>query len=77
MNLPKQHGTEEPAARLLCRFPLKTRQDSAEISHEFTLPDYLPEIHKLLRVSLRVLPPECYATASSVESTGKLLYDVL
>ena len=77
MNLPKQHGTDEPSAHLLCRLPLKMRQESAELSHEFTLPDYLPEIHKLLRVTLRVLPPECYAAGGSAELSGKLLYDVL
>ena len=77
MNLPKQSGVQDSPARLLVRLPLPLRRESVELNHDFTLPDYLPEISKLLRVTLRVLPPESYAGAGTIELSGRLVYDML
>ena len=70
-------GNSESPARLLLRLPILERSTAAELNHEFTLPDYLPEIRKMLRVHVTILPPESYTSASSVEFSGKLLYRIL
>ena len=70
-------GNSESPARLLLRLPICERSVTTELNHEFTLPDYLPEIRKMLRVNATILPPESYTSASSIEFSGKLLYRVL
>ena len=64
-------------ARLLLRLPICDKTLSSEESHDFTLPDYLPEIRKMLRVTVSIDEPESYASASDVEFSGGLTYHVL
>ena len=48
-----------------------------EVSGDFTIPDYLPELRKLLSVSERVLPPAKYVSSSGVECNGSIDYKIL
>lgn len=64
-------------ARLLLRLPICDKTLSTEESHDFTLPDYLPEIRKMLRVTVTIDESEHYASAGEVEYSGSLTYHVL
>ncbi len=53
------------------------KTDSRDISTEYTLPDYLPDITRLLRVSAKAEHPEKYCGADSVEYDGKIIYNII
>ena len=53
------------------------KKESAELSEEFTLPDYQPEINKLLKVDAVLTPPVQYIGSGKVELSGSVCYDVL
>ncbi len=53
------------------------KTDSRDISTEYTLPDYLPDITRLLRVSAKAEHPEKYCSADSVEYDGKIIYNII
>ena len=53
------------------------KKESAELSEEFTLPDYQPEINKLLKIHAVLTPPVQYIGAGKVELSGSVCYDVL
>ena len=57
--------------------PLCDRTVNTEINGEYTLPDYQPEIRRLLNVGLTVLPPAKYVGAGGVELNGTVEYRVL
>lgn len=69
-------GQESPA-RLLLRLPMAEKSVTTELSHDFTLPDYLPEIRKMLRVTASVLPAESYVGGGNASFHGELTYTVL
>ncbi len=48
-----------------------------ELNQEFTLPDYQPEIKRLLRVKATVLPADKYVGGGSAECTGAVDYSIL
>lgn len=48
-----------------------------EATGEYTLPDYLPEVKRILRVDCQVLSCQSYATENEVEAGGALRYSVL
>lgn len=48
-----------------------------EETEEFTLPDYLPEIRKILSCTAEALPENKYVDGPSVESSGIVVYSVL
>ncbi len=48
-----------------------------EVTEEFTLPDYLPEIRKILSCTAEPLPENKYVDGPSVESSGIVVYSVL
>ena len=50
---------------------------SAEVGREFVLPDYQPEIRKLLRVTPTVQPPSRFLGADEAEFAGNVCFDVL
>ena len=50
---------------------------SAEVGREFVLPDYQPEIRKLLRVTATVQPPSRFLGADEAEFAGNVSFDVL
>ena len=53
------------------------KKESEELSEEFTLPDYQPEINKLLKVDAVLTPPVQYIGSGKVELSGSVCYDVL
>ncbi len=50
---------------------------SAELSNDYTLPDYQPEIRRVLRVSATVLPTSKYVGTSRCELSGAVDYKLL
>lgn len=59
------------------RIPVCDRTVTSEISGDFTLPDYQPEIKRLLRISASVLPPSKYISERGAEFAGNIDYYVL
>ena len=57
--------------------PLCDRTVSSEVSGEYTLPDYQPEIRRLLWVKQTVLPPAKYIGGGQVELNGTVDYQIL
>ena len=50
--------------------PINEKNVITEMSNDFTLPDYQPEIKRLLHVSASVLPPTKYVGDSESELSG-------
>lgn len=59
------------------QLPLCDKTAVTELSDDFTLPDYQPEIKRLLRVSASVLPPSKYIGDREAEFAGNIDYYVL
>ena len=59
------------------QLPICDKSISSETAADFTLPDYQPEIKRLLRVSATVLPPSRYVGDRECEITGNIDYYVL
>ena len=57
--------------------PMCDRTVNHEASGEFIIPDYQPELRRLLSVSERVLPPAKYVSGKGVECNGTVDYTVL
>ena len=57
--------------------PLCDRTVTCEVSGDYTLPDYQPEIRRLLTVRPTVLPPAKYVGGGQVELNGTVEYQVL
>ncbi len=54
-----------------------TRDALTDLSSDFTLPDYYPEIRKLLRIDTNVSPAGRYIGGSSVEFSGRVDYEMI
>ena len=50
---------------------------TCEISNEYTLPDYQPEIRRVLGVREHILPPAKYVTSDSAEINGGVDYSLI
>lgn len=50
---------------------------TAEVAQDFVLPDYQPEMRKLLRVTPSILPPSRFLGAGEAEFAGGMTFDVL
>lgn len=59
------------------RIPVCDKTVTTEISGDFTLPDYQPEIKRLLRVGAAVLPPSRYISDRQAEFAGNIDYYVI
>lgn len=59
------------------RVPVCDRIIATELSEDFTLPDYQPEIRRLLRVNITLPPPARYVSESGAEFSGNAHFDVL
>lgn len=57
--------------------PMCDRIVNHEASGEFVIPDYQPELRRLLNVSERILPPAKYVSGKGVECNGSVDYTVL
>ena len=63
---------------LVClTMPMCDKTVTHETSGEFIIPDYQPELRRLLGVSERVLPPARYVSGKGVECNGTVDYTVL
>ena len=59
------------------QMPICDKTLNTEISNDFTLPDYQPEIRRVLRVTPQILPPAKYISGNSAELSGTIDYDLL
>ncbi len=59
------------------RMPVCDKVINTEISNDYTLPDYLPEIRRILRVCVSPMPPAKYISGSSAEFSGAIDYTLL
>lgn len=59
------------------RLPLSEKQLRTEVSEDFTLPDYQPEIRRLLRIIATVRPPAKFIGSGNAEFSGNVDYTVL
>lgn len=57
--------------------PLSERTVTSELSNDYTLPDYQPEIRRLLYIGSTVLPPAKYVGGGNVELDGTVDYQIL
>ncbi len=64
-------------ARPSIQVPLTERSVTVDLSGDFSLPDYQPEIKRLLRIGVGILPPTCSPDAGGSEIGGTLDYYVL
>ena len=71
----RMDGLGMDTARMIT-MPLCDRAVTAEVSGEYTLPDYQPEIRRLLLVEPTVLPPAKYIGASGAEFNGTVEYQM-
>ena len=56
------------------QIPMLQRSVTTELSEEFSIPDYQPEIKRILRVEARAMPADRYVGPSSAEFSGKMQY---
>ena len=56
------------------RIPMMQRSLTTELSEEFSIPDYQPEIKRILRVEAQAMPADRYVGSSSAEFSGKMEY---
>ena len=59
------------------QIPIAEKTVMSELSGDFTLPDYQPEIKRLLRVTASALPPAKYVGGREAELEGNVDYFVL
>lgn len=57
--------------------PVCSRISHIEVNSDFSLPDYQPEIRRLLSTRVNVLPPSEYVGNDSAEFSGDLIYHIL
>ncbi len=74
-NYTNQDRTPSPVVRL--QLPLLDRSVTTEISEDYSLPDYQPEIKRLLRVSATVQPANRYVGGGAAEFSGTVDYCIL
>lgn len=59
------------------QLPVLDRTLTGEITTEYSMPDYQPEIRRLLRVNATVMPPATYVGGTNAELSGAIRYDIL
>ena len=59
------------------RLPVADRTVTTEINQDFTLPDYQPEIKRLLRVDITLPPQSHYISPGGAEFSGPVHFDLL
>ena len=67
----------DTAGRGRVQLPLPAQSLSTEVTGDFTLPDYQPEIKRLLRIGVNLLPPNGAGSNNSSELAGSMDYYVL
>ncbi len=69
--------TNESMGMCHVTMPVCRKMTTSEVTGEYTLPDYRPELRRLLYVSGRALPPAKYVGGGSVELDGAIEYQIL
>lgn len=69
--------TGDSTERKSVQVPILSRTVTTELTGDFSLPDYQPEIKRLLRIEPNILPPNRFAGSDGVEISGTLDYYVL
>ena len=69
--------SKETKGGIRMQVPICDRQLLSEITSDFSLPDYQPEIKRLLRVRATVLPADTYVGTPSAELSGRIEYSIL
>lgn len=69
------NSSGESAKRI--KMPICDRTLTLEMSNDYTLPDYQPEIRRVLIVRADTLPPARYVGGAAVEFSGNVDYHVL
>ena len=69
--------TKNDSAALRVQALLCDKQEMGEVSGEISLPDYLPEVKRLMRVSATVTPPARYVGAANTELSGSVDFCIL
>lgn len=79
MNQNIQNNRKKAEQRQTARMqaPLGERQIVTGLSEDFDLPDYQPEIKRLLRVQARVSSADTYIGAGNAECSGTVDYSIL
>lgn len=72
-----ENYTKNDSAALSLQALLCDRQEMGEVSAEVSLPDYRPEIKRLVRVSATVSPPARYVGAANTELSGSVDFCIL
>ncbi len=67
---------DNPTNATYIQLPINEKTATQDLSGDFTLPDYQPEIKRLLKVSAQVLPPQKYIGDSEGELSGGIDYYV-
>lgn len=67
----------DTAERRTVQLPILDRTLTTEVVGDYSLPDYQPEIRRLLRIGTNVLPPNRFAGSGGTELGGTLDYYVL
>ncbi|MBR3895271.1 MAG: hypothetical protein IKJ35_09055 [Clostridia bacterium] len=69
--------TKEGKQSLRLQTEVCDRRTVTDLSADFTLPDYQPEIKRLLRVRATVSPPDKYIGAGNADFSGSIDYAIL
>ena len=67
----------DAAGRRTVQVPILSKTLTTEVSGDYSLPDYQPEIKRLLRIGVNVLPPDRLWGSGATELGGTLDYYVL
>jgi len=77
MNYSDQMDTMGIERSAYVTIPICERKATLESTGDFTLPDYQPEIRRVLSVTPTVLPPAKYVGGAGIELSGNVDYSVL
>lgn len=69
--------TKSDSAALRVQTLLCDKQEMSEVTCEVSLPDYRPEVKRLVRVSATVAPPARYVGAANTELSGSVDFCIL
>ena len=69
--------TKNDSAALRVQTLLCDKQEMSEVTAEVSLPDYRPEVKRLVRVSTTVTPPARYVGAANTELSGSVDFCIL
>ena len=72
-----EHMKKNPPLGMRVQRSVCDKQIVTDVTSEISLPDYCPEVKRLLRVRATVMPPEKYLGASGAQFSGKVEYSVL